>query len=185
MPIRATSADSILVELIRTNIERTSTVRRLGEASTLRVSPLFEVRSPTLDNVAAGDAINGATALGWWAFLLLQEDVVGIVELTLIDNAVIFGGINTGDTGREAAAALRRAEEALGDAEGYVWFVRIAPLFFTAVIVEGIEGRILIPVGARSSRWKWPEKELAEFARKRMSAAQNRGSRPQVDSPAE
>jgi hypothetical protein len=135
MPIRNLRANEVLQTFLAENVHRNPTLRD-SDTAEIRLSPIFEVRSLTASEVAEALRTESAAPLGWWAFVLRGNDVVGIAELTLADDAIVYGGLNMGKRGEHAAEALARAEELVGQRDATVWFLRIAELFFTAVVID-------------------------------------------------
>jgi hypothetical protein len=132
----------VLEMFVASNVMRCPTLRH--EAG-LRLSPLFEVRSITLQEAAEGLLTDAAATEAWWAFVIRDDDVLGVAELTLTERAIVYGGVNTERLGVLATRALNKAERLAQEQDANVWFLRIAPLFFTGIVVEMNGAQILLP----------------------------------------
>jgi hypothetical protein len=166
VPIQIPSMNPVLEMFVASNVMRCPTLR---EKAKLRLSPLFEVRSVTMAEAVDGLLTDSAVTEGWWAFVICDDDVIGVAELTLTERAIAYGGVNTERLGMLAARALNKAERLVQERDANVWFLRIAPLFFTGIVVEMDGKRVLFPLTGS------PKAErLKGLARRRIAAALER-----------
>jgi hypothetical protein len=155
------------------NVRRSPALRTAASSDVLRLSPLFEVRYLGATDVVERLRPEDAEPSGWWAFVLRDDDVLGVAELALAAEGILYAGIHTGELGRRATAALVEAERATPHRDTVVWFLRIAPLFYTAVVLETEGGPTVLPVEGSAPT---PE-ALRELARSRIEAARELAAR--------
>jgi hypothetical protein len=163
MPLETASQYSVY-DFVRDNIRRSPLVR--ATVSPVKSSPLFRVHGADIAAAAAGRLLENPPLRGWWSFLFDGENPIGIAEATLTSHAITFAGINTGDLAERAVAAVSAAEATTGEEQATAWFIRVAPLFFTALVVERGDKRSLVPVmGPMDSDI---EQVVAEAAKRRI-----------------
>jgi hypothetical protein len=165
MNIEIASAADVLMDLATRNAEAAPELR--GHEG-LTLSPLIQVRSSPLIDCAEGHGLESASVAGLWAFVLRDEDVVGIAELTVTPQGVVYAGVNRGRRGIH----LNAAEVEVGEGEAYAWIFHAAPLFYTAVVIDRPGSRLVIPTQDSRAADGSPEEILAARARNRLRAAE-------------
>jgi hypothetical protein len=143
MPLETASQYSVY-DFMRDHVRRSPVVR--GHEGPVKTSPLVRVHAVDIAAAAAGRLLADPPLRGWWSFLFQGQKTIGIAEVTLTSYAITFAGINTGELAERAVAAITTAEASVGDENAAAWFIRVAPLFFTALVVERGEKRSLVPV---------------------------------------
>lgn len=165
MGLHAASSTELMERFLETNVARSPALRHFS-GQQLRITGLFEVRTASIEDIAADSLVPALTVSGWWAFILGQEqEVVGIATIKLTSEALVFDGVDTSSLGRRAAEALRRLEHELGGRDAEAHFMRVSPLFFTAAIAVADGQRWIVAAeGSRSPA------DLQRFAVERIEA---------------
>jgi hypothetical protein len=181
MPLEPASQYTVY-DFMRHHVRRSPFVRAYD--GPVKTSPLFQVRGVDIVAAAEGRLLDDHPLSGWWSFLLDGQKPIGIAEVTLTDHAIMFAGVNTGDLPVRAVAAVGTAEATLGDESAAAWFIHVAPLFFTALVIEHGRTRSLVPVmGPTDSDI---EQVVAEAAKRRIEKharlRKRRSTRPSTPS---
>ena len=111
----------------------------------LRLTQLLPVRSLSVSATAAS-AFDKAPLTGWWAFLHDAEHVVGLAELVITRNAILFAGINTGSLVHRATDAVKQAEAITVGKDVQAWFLHSSATFSTALILETDGDQTVLPI---------------------------------------
>jgi hypothetical protein len=176
MPLE-TASQYTVYDFIRDHVRRSPLVR--AHEGPVKTSPLFRVHGVDIGAAADGRLLDDPPLSGWWSFLFDGQKPIGIAEVTLTNHAIMFAGVNPGSLAERAFAAVSAAESSVGDENAVVWFVRVAPIFFTALVVERGEKRSLVPVmGPMDSDIEQMVAEAAKRRIKKHSALRRRRSRP-------